>query len=646
MTSAGADVEARARGMFRPPPLLSLSAWAEQDFRLSPESSASPGRWRAMPFQVGIMDALTDPRIERVTLMKSARVGFTEILKALIGRTIAIDPGLILLIEPRIEDAQRFSKRHLAPMFRDCPSLRTVKLGQRELGVDNTMQEIMFPGGALSLIGSNSPAGFRERTIRLLICDEVDAYPESAGEEGDPISLAIRRTETFRTRKILLGSTPMIAGTSRIEQLFRAGDQRYYLVPCPQCGHLDRLTFREEKDGGHWMQWPEGQPERAHFVCSRGGCVIEERDKRAMLAAGEWRATSTFSGHASFHVWSAYSHSPGAGWGEIASDFVTANREGPRKLQTFVNTRLGETWQEVGEAPDWQRLYERRETYQIGTVPAGVVMLTCGVDVQNNRLPYEVVGWGEDRQSWSIEAGALLGKTESPEVWLELDRLLDRTWPGVDGREWRISRMGVDSGYATQTVYNWTRGQSPTRVCATKGVAGARALVGAATPVDVKKDGRRIARGARVFLLGPDIGKDELYKFLRQDRPVDGSYPPGWCHFPEYGEDFFKQLTAEHLVKTRQKRTGVERSEWMVLPNRENHMLDARVIARAMAALEGLDRIAAQVALRRRAGAAKSAPPPAKPQPGAEAPPAARKSTGEVAPRDWWSRRKPGRGTW
>lgn len=596
---------------WRPPPRLSLSEWADRYFYLSAESSAEPGRWTTLPYQRGIMDAITDPAVERVTLMKSARVGYTKIVNATIGYYLHQDPCPILVVQPTIEDAQGYSKEEIAPMLRDCDVLRELVREPTTRVSESTILSKSFPGGTLTMVGANSGRGFRRVSRRIVIFDEVDGYPPSAGAEGDQIKLGIRRTDFYWNRKIIAGSTPLVAGVSRIEEMFESGDRRRYHVPCPHCGHMDVLVFREG-ERGHFMVWPDGKPELAHFVCKRCGSVLEDKDKRAMLDGGEWRAEGTFRGHASFHVWAAYSLSPNATWGQLAAEFLEARKQGPEKLKTFINTALGETWQERGEAPDWERLYLRREHYAIGSVPAGVRFVTAGVDVQKDRFVYEVVGWSETKESWSIDAGVIAGDTSAESTWSKLDELLGRTFPGEGGREFSIATLAIDSGYNTQQVYSWARRHSMSRVIACKGVATARTLIGTPTAVDVTARGRKLSRGYKVWAVGVSIAKAELYGWLRLPRPGDGEpTPPGWVHFPEYGEDYFKQLTAEHLV-TSTRRSGFTVLEWHVLPNRENHFLDARVLARAAASVQGIDRIAPR----------SSSPPPAPPRASSPPPPA------------------------
>lgn len=591
MAAPGARWLAGTEEALRPPTRLSLSAWADRHFHLSPESAAEPGRWRTLPYQRGILDAITDPTIERVSVKKSARIGYTKCINAAIAYYIHQDPCPILVVQPSIEDAQGYSKEEIAPMLRDVPVLTGLVAEPSAKTTGQTILHKSFPGGVLSMIGANSGRGFRRISRRVVIFDEVDAYPASAGTEGDPVKLGEKRTEYYWNRKIIAGSTPLISGASRIEEMFEAGDRRRFYLPCPQCGHMDFLAFSPKSERGHVMRWPEGKPEEACFECRATGCVIEETSKYEMLEKGEWRAEGELAGHASFHIWAAYSLSPNASWGQIAKEFLEAKALGPEKLKTFVNTTLGETWNERGEAPDWERLYDRREEYKAGTVPAGVVVVTAGVDVQKDRLVGEVVGWAPSKESWSIEKFELYGDTASDEPWNQLGVLLAREFVGADGTVFTIAMMAVDSGYNTQRVYEWCRQHPMTRVIATKGVSGARMLVGAPSPVDVTVRGRRMQRGYKVWPIGVDLAKAELYGQLRLRIGDDGVSPPGYCHFPEHDEEYFKQLTAEHLVTVANRRTGRARHEWQVLPNRQNHILDARILARAAAAVLGLDRM-------------------------------------------------------
>jgi terminase, large subunit len=576
-----------ARLAWRPAPRLSLSGWADRTFRL-PAGDANAGRWTTLPYQRGIMDAISDPEIERVTVMKSARVGYTRIFSAAVGFFIEHDPCPIMIVQPTIDDARRHSKEDLAPVFAEIPELRDRIAEPRAKDSDNTILVKLFRGGSLSLIGANSARGFRGVSRRVVIFDEVDGYPASAGTEGDQLELGIKRTEYYWNRKILVGSTPTLTGHSRIERLFESGDQRRYHVPCPTCGALHVLRFGN-------LKWPDGKPESAVFVCPVKGCTIEPAHKAAMIAAGEWiaerpehYALPSGRGHASFHVWAAYSSSPNAAWGHLAAEFVKAVAGGPTTHRTFVNTTLGETWRESGEAPAWEPLLARREPYPFGTCPAGVRFLTAGVDVQKDRLCYEVVGWGRGKSSWSIEYVTVPGDTSDltpAGPWGKLDAVLGREYPHASGHPLRIEIMAVDSGWNAHAVYAWSRRHPTSRVLVVKGQAHGTALIGAPAPVDVTVRGRKLKRGARVWPVNGAIAKSELYGALR----LDDATALGYCHFPGYGDDYFRELTAEQLLTVITRR-GFIRLEWAVLPGRRNEALDARVYARAAASLYGLDR--------------------------------------------------------
>jgi phage terminase large subunit GpA-like protein len=567
---------------FRPPPKLTLSEWAEQYAFLSAESAAEPGKWRNLPYQVGMMDAITDPRVERVTVIKSARVGYTKVIGHAIGYHIHYDPCPMMVVQPTEADAEGYSKEEIAPMIRDTPALRELVADSKSRDSGNTILQKSFPGGTLSLVGANSPRGFRRVSRRIVIFDEVDGYPPSAGPEGDQIKLGIRRTEYYWNRKIVAGSTPTTEAQSRIAPMFEESDRRFFHVPCPHCKEFQVLKFPN-------LKWPEGKPEKAYFECVHCQKVIEHKDKRAMVEAGRWVAEGEFNGHAGFHIWAAYSYSPNASWGHIATEFLEAKKQGTEALKTFINTVLGETWKEKGDAPEWERIYERREPYKIGQVPVGGVFLTAAVDVQKDRLEAEIVAWGRGRESWSIDYRVIPGDTASEAPWKSLDALLDEQFPTEQGKMLPIRAMGVDTGYQTQQVYNWGRRHSAGRVFLLKGRHELPTIVGQPSPVDVAIGGKRIRRGLRVWPVGASLIKSEIYSWLRLRKPMepDEPYPAGYMHFPEYGQEYFLMLTAEELVARFVK--GFKKLEWQKVRAR-NEALDLRVYNRATASILGIDR--------------------------------------------------------
>lgn len=567
---------------FKPPPKLSLSQWAEKYAQLSAESAAEPGKWRNLPYQVGIMDAISDPRVERVTVMKSARVGYTKIIGHCIAYHIHYDPCPMMVVQPTEADAEGYSKEEIAPMIRDTPVLAALVSDAKSRDSGNTILQKQFPGGTLSLVGANSPRGFRRVSRRIVIFDEVDGYPPSAGPEGDQIKLGIRRTEYYHNRKIISGSTATTEAQSRISPMFEESDRRFYHVPCPHCGEFQVLKFPN-------MKWPEGEPEKAHFECVSCQKKIEHKDKRSMIEAGRWVPEKEFNGHAGFHIWAAYSYSPNASWGQIAKEFLEAKKSGTEALKTFINTVLGETWKEKGDAPEWERLFERRETYPIGTVPLGGVFLTAAADVQKDRIEVEVVAWGRGRESWSVDYRVLPGDTSTEVPWKALDELLGHHYPNEKGELLPIKALGVDTGFNTQHVYNWARRHSAARVYLLKGRHDIPTPVGQPSAVDVSALGKKIRRGLRVWPVGVSMIKSELYGWLSLKKPTkpEDPFPPGYMHFPEYGEEYFLMLTAEELVTRLVK--GFRKTEWEKTRDR-NEALDLRVYNRAIAFIIGIDR--------------------------------------------------------
>ena len=542
---------------------------------------------------------MTDPSVERVSVMKSARVGCTKaLINATVGYHIHHDPTTIMVVQPNRGDAEGYSKEEIAPMLRDCPALAACESPRRSKGGRNSEDTILlkqFRGATLQVVGAHSGAGFRRVSRRIILCDEVDAYPPSAGSEGDPVKLAERRSETYYNRKIICVSTPLLAEASRIEALFMRGDQRRFHVPCPHCGYRDILVFEHggEDARGHYMQWPDGEPENAYFMCRKNGCVIEHREKRAMVEAGQWIADAPFHGHASFHIWAAYSYSANATWATIAREYE-ASKDDPLEFQTWTNTAKAETWREQGDAPEWRRLYARREHWPPGTVPEWCEFLTCGIDVQKYGWEYEVVGWALNKRSASIDAGQIFGDPRNQDDWRRVDELVARQYQ-CGNVVFGILRTAVDAGgHWPNETYTWARRYSMNVVVAVRGRSGRDQPVCSARSVDVKSSGKVHKGGYKYFPVCVDMLKDELYGWLHLEVPVDGEPPPpGYCHFPQHGKEYFRQLCSEHLV-TVTKPNGRKVREWRPLPGVENHGLDRRIYARAAASLVGLDRVAPQ----------------------------------------------------
>jgi phage terminase large subunit GpA-like protein len=541
--------------------------WADQNRRLSSEASAEAGEWRTdrAPYQRAILDALTpNSPYERVVFMSSSQVGKTECLNSFVGYIIDRDPGPVLIVLPRVEDGEAWSKDRLAPMLRDTPCLRGKVADVRSRDSDNRILHKKFAGGSLSIAGANSPAGLAMRPIRYVLLDEVDRYPASAGTEGDPVSLAVKRSATWWNRKVLLVSTPTVKGASRIESWWLKSNRSSFWVPCPQCGKFQILIWTN-------VEWPEGQPEQAQYRCEHCGVLIPSHRKSWMLARGEWRAANPKGRVAGF--WINQLYSPWKEWSETAVEFLEAKAGGPETLRAFINTALGELWDDEAETSvDMAMLLERRENFG-PRLPAGVCVLTAGVDVQWDRVELDLVGWGRGEESWSIEYRVFPGDPSAPDVWRTLDEFLSRQWSHEYGLSLPVAACSVDSGFHTQAVYDFCRTRYQRRVLAVKGKSGA-------LPVWPRKPTRNTLNKTPLWIVGVDSAKSVIYGRLKIEQPG-----PGYSHFPkERDQEWFEQLLSETLVTTYSRGTPVR--EWRRKKGARAEVLDARVYA--YAALCGL----------------------------------------------------------
>jgi len=576
MRSNVAEIRAVIAAAIRPEPNLTVSEWADKYRVLGKVSAGEPGKWRTarVPFMRDVMNSMSPScGVERVVLVKPAQIGGSEALLNLIGYIIHFSPGPALYVGSTCELTTRFSKQRVTSLIQHTPELKALVSPVEERAAGNTITVKQFPGGCLVLAGSNSAAGLRSMPARFILLDEVDSYPMSAMgaagseggsvAEGDPCDLAIARSETFANRRIVMISTPTVKGISRIEQAYSESDQRKFYVPCPHCSQLQTLKWAQ-------VRWPEGHPSEAVYQCEICNGRIEDRHKQQMLERGEWRPESQGNGQTvGFHISGLYS--PWTTWAKLAGAFVRASKS-PERLRVFVNTVLAESWEEKGaEKIDIEALMVRREPFG-AALPAGVALLTCGVDVQADRLEVGLFGWGRDEECWNIAYHILHGDPTRPEVWRQLDEILTGEYLHVYGLKLPIAAACVDSGYASASVYEFCRERLRRRVYAVKGQAGRH-------PVWPRRASRGKDRSP-LFVIGVDGTKEWIAAHLKIIEPG-----PGYIHFPlSTDQIFFEQLTSE-TVRVRYSR-GFAVREWAKPPGARNEALD--ITSYAFAALQSL----------------------------------------------------------
>ena len=514
---------------FKPPPDLKLSEWSDRYRKLSPESSAEAGQWNTSraEYQREIMDTFNDPNIERIVVMTSSQVGKTEIILNAIGYYIDQDASPILIVQPTLQMGQAFSKDRLSAMIRDSEKLRGSVKDARSRDANNTTMHKKFAGGHLTIVGSNSASGLASRPIRILLMDEVDRYELSAGSEGSPIALAIARTKTFWNRKIFMCSTPTVKGLSAIESAFEESDKRYYYVPCPECEHKQVLKWKN-------VVWEEDKPETAAYACEECGSVIEESKKQWMLKHGEWRASNECKNTAGFHISELYS--VWSTWSQMATNFLEAKKN-PETLKTFINTALGESWEEQGDTVEYDTLLQRRLSYDKTNVPEDVLVITAGIDCQKDRLECQLVGWGKNYEAWVLDYKIFWGDPNAFQVWQDLDIYLKKRYKTETNRIIPISCACLDSGgHHTNQVYAFTKPRQARRIFAIKGLSQAGKPI-ANRPTFVGKN------KAVLYGVGTDTAKEAIFARLSTD-PESTT-----LHFPnDVDEEYFKQLTAEKRV--------------------------------------------------------------------------------------------------
>jgi phage terminase large subunit GpA-like protein len=567
---AAEELLSTVRQAFAPPPRLSISDWAERYRVLSGEATAAPGRWRtgSVPYLRGIMEAVKAPYVKEVIVKAAAQVGKTEFILNCIGYYTHQEPSPQLVLLPTLELAEIWSKDRLATMIRDSDVLASIVEDPKAKDSSNTMLHKRFVGGHISLAGANSPASLSSRPIRIVYADEVDRMPDSAGAEGNPLDLARKRSSTFHNRKFIATSSPSRdRRTSKIHRLYEASKRHVFEIPCPSCREFIVLEWEG-------VVWPDGCPEKAHYRCQQCRGAIYDGHKLKALKGGRWRSLDPDKKDTTlgFHVSALYS--PWVSFGETAAEYIAAQRD-TEKLKVWYNTFLGEPYEDEVDSVASNFLEARAEAYE-AEVPAGVRVLVLGVDVQDDRLEAQVIGYGEDWEAWVISYHVLWGDVATDVPWAALDELRSKEFRHEWGFPVRVVSTAVDTGDNTKLVYDYVRGKAGQRVFAVKGVRGTgRPVVGPPTRRKSPEDGREML----LYPLGVDEGKTLLYQRLKITEPG-----PGYIHLARsLPGDYFKQLTAER-VKIHYH-NGHPIKIWELPRHRRNEALDTAVYGHAAAVI-------------------------------------------------------------
>lgn len=551
-------IRSRALQALRPPADIATADWIEQNIFLPQTASALPGKMQLWAYQRGICDALDDPAIERVTVLKSARIGYTALLSGIIASYVANSPAPILAVQPTADDARDYAV-DLEQVFEASPAIRGLLSDEADETGRSTMLNRRFAGGSLKFLAAKSPRNLRRHTAKVLIMDEIDGFELS--QEGDPIELATMRTMTFRDRKIIAGSTPVF-DYGPATRLYDKSDKRIYECLCPSCEEYAEIKW-------HDIRWAEGDPESAHWVCPNNGCIVEEKHKPAMVANGRWRATAPeVKGHAGFKVNALISPHFNARWGKLAAEFLQAKKS-PETLQTFQNLVLGEPWRTEGDDLNEHELFQRREAFTLDALPEDVLFLTAGVDCQDDRLECVIMGHGRS-DLYVLDHRVFWGPIDEEAVWQDLDSLLRQTRTHPKGGMIRVDACAIDSGDGghTEIVSSFTRPRFGRRVVAIKGVAGFSRQF-------LQRSG---TKGQLLWLAGVDAIKSQLFTRLARGAGVRF----GAALEPIY----FEQLTSERRVMRYVR--GIPQTRFERIKGKRAETLDATVYAWAARHLIGM----------------------------------------------------------
>lgn len=561
-------VKAAIQGLL-PDRVQTVSSWADEHRVLSSKDSSEPGRYRTdrTPYMREINDCLSnDSLVEEVDFMAGAQISKTTGMLNWMGYVMDVSPGPMLIVQPTVDLAKRFSRQRVAPMIEETTVLNQ-KVSSLKRDSENTMLMKAFPGGSLILAGANSAAGLRSMPIRYLGMDEIDAYPDDVEGEGDPIELAKKRTTTFNRRKIFKTSTPTLKGLSKIEKEFLKGDQRYYYVPCPHCGHEQHLKWDN-------LKYIDNDPKTAKYLCEGCHVLIEERYKTKMLMAGRWIPHGKCSPkRRSYHLNSLYSPLGWKSWESIVADFLEAKND-KATLKVWVNTTLAETWEdEYSQRLDPNNLMARAEDYKPHTAPERVVFATMAFDIQDDRFAYGIEGWAPGEENWKLAAGEIYADPTTQEYWDKMLELIKQPIMHASGAKIYPLAVAIDSGgHYTQRVYEFATKHRSLGVIAVKGrSASGMPIIGKPTKIQYKISGSPVPYGGLLYMVGVDGAKSTIMRRLTNQ--IEG---PGYVHFPQsFGKEYYDQLTSE--VQKPVMKNGMPTRVWVTRSGVRNEFLDVAV---------------------------------------------------------------------
>jgi len=550
------------------PPRLTVSQWAERYRYLSREYSAQSGRYSlaVVPYAREPMDCANDKSVRSVCLMWASQTTKTTTLENVLGYFVVSDPAPILHVQPTVEMAQAWSKERFNATVRDTPVLRDIISDPKSRDAGNTIQLKTFPGGNLAIIGANAPAGLAGRPRRVVLLDEVDRYPASAGTEGDPVLLAIRRTESFHNSVIYMTSTPTVKGASRIEAEYEQTDKRKWFCKCPKCSRYQTLEWRQ-------VRWDDGKPETARYECESCGAAWGDAERCDALRSGEWRPTAPFSGKRGYFLNGLCSpFKPKRGFvsrlHQAAVEFLEAKAGGPEQIKTWTNTFLAETWEEEGEKIELNGLTARCEAYAPDSLPNEVALIVGGADVQKDRIELEWVGVGDGDETWGIDSVQIIGDTEKPDTWSRLSHECERRFKRQDGVELRATAVAIDIHFRPRAAREWCV-RHGTRVLAWPvfGIGGDQ--------VDLTVRRHNKNWNQDTWSIATNQAKDVIFSRLKIEAPG-----PRYCHFPRsYTDAWFGQLTSERAVTRYTK--GFPKRIYEKSSGARNEALDMRVYSLA-----------------------------------------------------------------